>query len=146
MDSMDQINEAIRNRSAVRISDRNGYHKGLTGIALGYRAAYGSIKVGFVDADGQYTGEFTMVAAKHVELVTEEAPASGVFKILLELDKLNREVAATLTAPENITDEMGRVWVWGADGLYRNGVSAVPRELIRPAHVPALRNGGRSTE
>jgi hypothetical protein len=144
---MAQINEAIQNRSAVRISERNGYHKGLTGIALGYNSSYGSIKVGFVDADGKYNGDYTTVAAEHVELVSEEAPAevSGVARILRELDELNREVESTLTWPSDIVDVEGRVWTY-RDGLYRNGVSVVPKEMIRTAHVPARRNGGLSTE
>lgn len=56
-----QIDQAVRTRARVRISERNGWAAGVEGIALGYRDLYDSFKVGFVDADGNYTGEYTTV-------------------------------------------------------------------------------------
>jgi len=67
-----QIDKAVSTRARVRISERNGYAKGHEGIAMGYRAAYDNIKIGFVDTNGQYTGEYTMVNIKHVDLITDD--------------------------------------------------------------------------
>lgn len=72
-----QICQAVDTRAKVRVSERNGYHKGLIGIAMGYRDTYGSVKIGFLDENGNYTGDYTTVHADHVELVepeTEETP------------------------------------------------------------------------
>jgi hypothetical protein len=55
----------------------------------------------------------------------------GIAKILAELDALNAEVEATLTPPADITDDQGRVWTWWKGDLYRHGVSAVPKSMIR---------------
>lgn len=71
---MDSIDNAIRNRSLVRITERSGHGKGLVGIALGYNAQYDSVKVGFVDDQGNYTGEYTKVGRSCVEILGEEAP------------------------------------------------------------------------
>ena len=65
-----QIDQAVSTRARVRISERNGWAAGVEGIAMGYRATYDNIKVGFVDAGGNYTGEYTTVPRKSVELVS----------------------------------------------------------------------------
>jgi hypothetical protein len=70
-----QIDQAITTRARIVIAEDNGYHKGLIGIALGYRPAYGNIKVGLIDTNGEYTGEYTVVSYKHVELAPEAAPS-----------------------------------------------------------------------
>jgi hypothetical protein len=133
-----QIAKAVSTRARVRISERNGWAAGVEGIALGFRNLYGSIKVGFVDANGDYTGEYTVVSHESVELV-EEATAgevsapSGIARILADLKGLNDEVAATLTTPANITDTDGRIWTWWQGDLYRNSRSAIPRALIDAA-------------
>jgi hypothetical protein len=64
-----QIDQAISTRALVRISDTHGWAPGVTGIAMGFRPNYGTIKIGFVDGNGKYTGEFTVVSYKSVELV-----------------------------------------------------------------------------
>ena len=64
-----QIDQAVSTRALVRISATHGWAPGVTGIAMGFRPAYGSIKIGFVDSKGAYTGEFTVVSHKSVELV-----------------------------------------------------------------------------
>lgn len=61
------LSSAIVNRSTVRITDYSGHAVGLTGILLGYNAMYDSVKVGFVDQAGEYTGEYTKVSRKAVE-------------------------------------------------------------------------------
>ena len=71
---------AVHHRSVVRIKDTSVFAAGRTGIALGYHDSYDTIKVGFVDESGMYTGEFTTVARSMVELDTEEVsePAEGM--------------------------------------------------------------------
>jgi hypothetical protein len=67
-----QIEKAVTTRARVRISKNNGWAAGVEGIALGFRNLYGNIKVGFVDANGDYTGEYTMVSHESVEMITDE--------------------------------------------------------------------------
>lgn len=67
-----QIDTAVSTRARVRISVRNGWAKGAEGIALGFRSLYGNIKVGFVDAHGHYTGEYTMVHYTNVDIIEDE--------------------------------------------------------------------------
>ncbi|MFE2640234.1 hypothetical protein ACFXKF_36725 [Streptomyces scopuliridis] len=66
---IEQIHEAVSTRAGVRISERNGWAAGVEGIAMGYRDNYDSLKVGFVDAEGKYTGEYTTVPRESVELI-----------------------------------------------------------------------------
>ena len=66
-----QLDQAVATRALVRITEDNGYHKGVVGIALGFRPTYGNVKIGFIDADGKYTGDYTVVSYKHVELMEE---------------------------------------------------------------------------
>ncbi|MFC1420779.1 hypothetical protein [Streptacidiphilus cavernicola] len=73
MNTTREIGTAVTTRALVRITEGNGHHKGVAGIALGYNAQYDSIKVGFIDASGNYTGDYTTVAVQHVEVV-ESAP------------------------------------------------------------------------
>lgn len=73
-----QINKAVTTRAHVRISERNGWAAGVEGIALGFRNLYGTIKVGFVDANGDYTGEYTTVSYESVELVDEGAATEEI--------------------------------------------------------------------
>lgn len=61
---------------------------------------------------------------------TQQSP-TPVERILAELDALNREVEASLTTPEPVTDSRGRVWEWWKGNLYRHGNSAVPLEMLR---------------
>lgn len=72
-----QIDTAVTTRARVRIRKNNGWAAGAEGIALGFRSLYGNIKVGFVDASGEYTGEYTMVPYESVDLVTEEEDHRG---------------------------------------------------------------------
>ncbi|MFJ8676832.1 hypothetical protein [Streptomyces sp. NPDC093589] len=75
-----QIDKAVSTRARVRISERLGWAAGMEGIAMGYRATYDSIKVGFVDTDGDYTGEYTTVPRKSVEMkeiAASHQPESG---------------------------------------------------------------------
>jgi hypothetical protein len=67
------LDKLIASRGMIKISDRNGWAAGTVGIAMGYRATYDNVKVGFVDAEGKYTGEYTMVSRTMVEEVPEEA-------------------------------------------------------------------------
>lgn len=75
------LDRLISTRGLVKISDRNGWAAGVTGIALGFRPLYGNVKVGFVDDMGEYTGEYTLVPLSMVEEVPE--PAEPVFTVKL---------------------------------------------------------------
>jgi hypothetical protein len=63
---MNRLYSAIDAREIVRIGAAAGHAVGREGIALGYNAAYDTVKVGFVAA-GEYTGEFTKVSRAAVE-------------------------------------------------------------------------------
>lgn len=67
-----QIDKAVSTRARVRITDRNGWAKGAEGIAIGFRSLYSNIKVGFVDTNGSYTGEYTMVHYANVDIIEDE--------------------------------------------------------------------------
>jgi hypothetical protein len=64
-------------RTRIRISDGNGWAAGVEGIYMGYNANYDTVKVGFVDADGNYTGDHTRVS-RSAATVVEKAPAPKV--------------------------------------------------------------------
>ncbi|OKI19263.1 hypothetical protein [Streptomyces sp. CB03911] len=108
---MENILKAIETRSLVRITDKSGHAKGLVGIAMGYHALYDNVKVGFIDADGRYTGEFTTVSAKAVEvLVTpEDVPAVSISTIAPEDIRPGDTVEALNTS--NISPKTFRVTV-----------------------------------
>lgn len=87
------INTPLRTR--IRISDDNGWAAGIECIYLGYNAQYDSVKVGFVDADGNYTGDHTRVprsAASVVDTAPASAP-SGNVTITLPAEYAARVVA-----------------------------------------------------
>lgn len=69
--NLTDIDTAVANRSAVRITERSGHAVGMTGILMGYHDSYDTCKVGFVDADGKYTGEHTTVSRSAVDLLPE---------------------------------------------------------------------------
>lgn len=63
------VDTAVANRAPVRITERSGHAVGMTGILLGYNDCYDNCKVGFVDSEGAYTGEYTTVSRSAVELL-----------------------------------------------------------------------------
>jgi hypothetical protein len=65
------IEQAVTTRARVRISKNNGWAASGEGIAMGYSASYDSIKVGFLDTDGNYTGDYTTVPRTMLELAEE---------------------------------------------------------------------------
>lgn len=67
-----ELDTAINNRAMVRITNRSGHAKGLSGIALGYNRFYHTVKVGFVDDNGNYTGDYTKVSADCIEIIEEQ--------------------------------------------------------------------------
>lgn len=70
------VESLINTRGMIKISERNGWAAGTVGIALGYNAQYDTVRVGFVDAEGNYTGEKTTVARSMVE-TAHSVPAAG---------------------------------------------------------------------
>ena len=125
------IIEAVDNRSLVRVTDRAGAYKGLVGIALGYNAAYHTLKVGMIDSEWRYTGESTRVPADCLELVRDE-PAAQAVEAQPEagLDELLAETEAAIPAP--ITDRHGITWTWKTGNIFRDGTGrAWPREFIK---------------
>jgi hypothetical protein len=69
MDTINQIIAGIPTRQAVRITERSGHAKGMTGIVMGYNPAYHTFKIGFVDDAGKYNGDCTTVSAIAVEII-----------------------------------------------------------------------------
>lgn len=65
---MNRLTTAIDNREIVRIVNA-GPRTGLVGIALGYNAQYDTVKVGFVDEAGEYTGEYTKAGCSQIEFI-----------------------------------------------------------------------------
>lgn len=72
MHTMSEMTAAIRTRSAVRITNRSGHAKGMTGIAMGYNPSYHSVKVGFLNADGSYSGEYTKIGFDCIEIIADD--------------------------------------------------------------------------
>lgn len=73
---MNRIDNAIRNRETVAIGSGAGHAVGMRGIALGYNVQYDTVKVGFVNESGEYTGEYTKVGAAHIEFIETEEPVT----------------------------------------------------------------------
>lgn len=76
MNTMARLNTAIDNREIVRIGARAGRLVGTVGIALGYNANYHTVKIGFVDENGEYNGESTRIGANHIEYPCRSCGAS----------------------------------------------------------------------
>lgn len=64
------LDQLISTRGRIKISHRNGWAAGVTGIALGFNTLYGNVKIGFIDDNGDYTGEYTKVSLSMVEVAT----------------------------------------------------------------------------
>jgi hypothetical protein len=92
------VDTAVYTRATVRVKDTNGWAAGRTGIAMGYNASYDTVKIGFVDVDGMYTGDSTRVPRTMVELVTEEETTAG-----------------TPETTEEVTVGSGASFVYGSD-------------------------------
>jgi hypothetical protein len=118
-----QIDKAVSSRALVRISKSNGWAAGVEGIALGFRNLYGNIKVGFVDANGDYTGEYTVVSYKSVELIAEEAHGEQAEAKVLEMAANLSDEALCLawmaTEGKPVTQELALVRGWIMDELNR---------------------------
>lgn len=71
-----EAGQAVITRSKIRVNSNHGWAAGRVGIALGYNAQYNSVKVGFLDESGEYSGDYTRVPVGSVDLITEEAPAA----------------------------------------------------------------------
>lgn len=96
-----QIDQAVSTRARIRISERNGWAAGAEGIAMGYCASYDSIKVGFLDSDGTYTGEYTTVPRTMLELVEEATVENAGTNV-----KTHEDATAMVQAlAANLTDE-----------------------------------------
>lgn len=94
-----QLDKAIADRAQIRITEGSGYHKGVIGIAMGFRPAYGNVKVGFIDEDGLYTGDYTVVSYEHVELIERETP-------MLTTERIEQELMDAGFVPALQTDYM----------------------------------------
>jgi hypothetical protein len=96
-----QIDQAVSTRARIRISERNGWAAGVEGIAMGYSSSYDSIKVGFLDSDGNYTGEYTTVPRTMLELAEEVTVENAGTNV-----KTHEDATATVQAlAANLTDE-----------------------------------------
>lgn len=107
-----QIDTAITNRARVQISPTHGWAAGTIGIAMGYNNAYGTIKVGFIDADGKYTGDYTKVSYKDVSLVPETPENTPTYRWIMYLHNplggFDVERHTTLTDTKQALIEYGR--------------------------------------
>jgi hypothetical protein len=65
-------------RTMIKVSDTHGWAAGTVGLYLGYNAQYDSVKVGFVDADGEYTGEYTRVPRSAAAVVDTAEGSTGL--------------------------------------------------------------------
>ncbi|MDQ0809790.1 hypothetical protein QFZ63_001504 [Streptomyces sp. B3I7] len=122
--NMAQIDQAVSTRGRIRISKRNGWAAGVEGIAMGYCASYDSIKVGFLDADGNYTGEYTTVPRTMLELVeeatTEETSEQATATVQAMASKLTDEALSLAwmgTEGKPVTKELALVRGWLMDEL-----------------------------
>lgn len=70
--SSTELGDAITSRARVRIGERAGHAQGLEGQLMGYSTKYHYVKVGFLDSEGEYTGESTVVNIRFTELVEDE--------------------------------------------------------------------------
>lgn len=109
-----QVDTAVSTRARVRISDGHGWATGREGIAIGYRALYNNIKVGFVDESGEYNGEYTMVPVGSVDLITEEAPAATE-PVIEYVSGDAFKVGDVVAYPGRVQAEVTRVGVDGGD-------------------------------
>lgn len=124
--NMAQIDQAVSTQARIRISNRNGWAAGVEGIAMGYRTSYDSIKVGFLDADGNYTGEYTTVPRTMLELVeeatTEETREQATATVQAMASKLTDEALCLAwmgTEGKPVTQELALVRGWIMDELNR---------------------------
>ncbi|MET8571801.1 hypothetical protein [Streptomyces sp. NPDC004783] len=122
--NMAQIDQAVSTQARIRISKNNGWAAGVEGIAMGYRASYDSIKVGFLDADGNYTGEYTTVPRTMLELVEEaatvEAREQATATVQAMAGKLTDEALCLAwmgTEGKPATQELAMVRGWIMDEL-----------------------------
>jgi hypothetical protein len=109
--NMAQIDQAVSTRARIRISKRNGWAAGLEGIAMGYRAAYDSIKVGFLDADGNYSGEYTTVPRTMLELVEEVAAVTAEDTGMNVKSREQAETAVQEMAAELTNEALCLAWL-----------------------------------
>ncbi|WP_329474227.1 hypothetical protein OIE75_41300 (plasmid) [Streptomyces sp. NBC_01723] len=107
-----QIEKAVTTRARVQISKNNGWAAGVEGIAMGYRTTYDNIKVGFLDADGNYTGEYTTVPRTMAELA-EEVTAE---EIGMNVESREQAETAVRAMAANLTDEALRFAWMGTEG------------------------------
>jgi hypothetical protein len=123
-----QIDQAVSTRARIRISERNGWAAGVEGIAMGYSSSYDSIKVGFLDADGNYTGEYTTVPRTMLELAeeattenaeTHEDATAAVQALAANLTNEALCLAWMGTEGKPVTKELAMVRGWIMDELNR---------------------------
>jgi hypothetical protein len=142
-DVVNAIDKAVETRAKVRISARNGWAPGVVGMALGYRAKYDNVKVGFVDDAGNYTGEYTMVPAKSVEVVDEaaaEAPREAT------VNNNFRETTVRVFGVERVVHTELKTTVKALESAHMKAVKAALDEMrvsAAPAYAERVRTADR---
>lgn len=129
-----QIDDAVTIRARVRVSERSGFHKGAEGIVLGFRPLYGTLKVGFTDDSGEYTGECTTVAFEHVDLIDDGDRPTETFRVLVEMRHPrtgNLIGAGTRLVQAADKDEAARVAVAEEVAFYREKNAKARAEMAR---------------
>lgn len=107
-----EAGQAVITRSKIRVNSNHGWAAGRVGIALGYNAQYSSVKVGFLDESGEYSGDYTRVPVGSVDLLTE-----------------TRQVTEY------------SVKIWYRSGAYE-GAPHCPEELARKIYADAAASAG----
>lgn len=79
-------------RTMIKVSDTHGWAAGKVGLYLGYNAQYDTVKVGFVNEAGEYTGEFTKVPRSAASVVETKptrkpakTPAGAIARVLRDM-------------------------------------------------------------
>lgn len=139
------VENLVNTRGQIKISERNGWAAGTVGIALGYNAQYDTVRVGFVDAEGVYTGEKTTVSRSMVEEVPEAPLPVVVLETLItergrvRISERNDWAAGTVGIPLSYyqRDDTVRVGFLDDRGNYTGSETTVARSMLTMA-VPAV--------
>lgn len=120
--ALTDIDTAVAQRAAVKISDRSGHAAGTTGILMGYHAGYDNVKVGFVDESGEYTGDFTTVARASVDLVVTPDVPDVTRTLKRKSDHTARTVTLAVTGMADFpSDDQEDRWIRASEAVLAYG-------------------------
>jgi hypothetical protein len=148
------IDTHVAARAAVRITF--GPAKGMTGILLGYNQQYDTVRVGFLDENGAYSGEKTTQARTSVELIDDTpvpAPCQSPTSISGTPASAAFTDARTIVTATGETFATERKAYWSYNGEYyqvsrrtlKNGDLRI-RIVAGKHHIPGAQLGSRAEE